>query len=221
MIVRELKKAFRYIRSLPKSVYFNFRYLEFRQAILFPVWISHRVSLDRMKGKILVDDPSPGMVQIGFDRTGVYDESMKSVWHVDGIVHFRGRARISPGARFMVGGRIEFGDNFNTGAGASFFCSREIVFGRNNLLSWNVVIMDHDFHEIRNLAGERLNEPEPVLFGDNVWIGFNVSALKGSGSDDDCVIAAGTLLNRKVSGKNQIIGGSPPKTLKAGISWIY
>lgn len=220
MILRELNKAYRFLRALPKSVYFNFKYLEVGQAIRLPVLISHRVSLDRVKGRIAVEDPSTFSIRIGFDRSGISDESAGSVWQVSGTVTFRGKTRIGPSAKIVVTGDMVFGDNFNAGSGVSFYCAKEIVFGDDCLLSWDITVMDHDFHEIRELAGDALvNPPKKISVGDDVWIGCKATLLKGAGCGNGCVIASGTLLNKRFESANQIVGGSPPRILKQDVYW--
>lgn len=220
MILRELNKAYRFLRALPKSVYFNFKYLEARHAIRLPVLVSHRVSLDVVKGRVIVEDPSTFSVRIGFDRSGISDESAGSVWQVSGTVTFRGRTRIGPAAKIVAKGDVVFGKNFNAGSGVSFYCAKEIVFGDDCLLSWDITVMDHDFHEIRELAGDALvNPPRKISVGNKVWIGCKATLLKGAGCEDGCVIASGTLLNKRFDGTDQIVGGSPPKVLRQDIYW--
>lgn len=220
MILRELNKAYRFLRALPKSVYFNFKYLEARHAIRLPVLISHRVSLDLVKGRVIVEDPSTFSVRIGFDRAGISDESAGSVWQVSGTVVFKGRTRIGPSAKIVAAGTMVFGDNFNAGSGVSFYCAKEVVFGDGCLLSWDITLMDHDFHEIRELGSDALvNPPKEIVVGNGVWIGCNATLLKGSGCDDGCVVAAGALLNKRFEGANQILGGNPPRVLKQNVYW--
>lgn len=48
------------------SIYFNFRYLPFKQAIKLPIWIN-KPHLHAMKGKIIIDAPfvKTGMIHLG------------------------------------------------------------------------------------------------------------------------------------------------------------
>ena len=52
-----------------------------------------------------------------------------------------------------------------------------------------------------------------IIIKDDVWIGANVTILKGITIESGSIIAAGTLVNKDVS-QNSIVGGVPAKHLK-------
>lgn len=68
-------------------------------------------------------------------------------------------------------GILEIGEDFNITAETTIVAFTKIQFGNNCLLSWDVLIMDTDFHKIKNEHGAILNNPEPNIIGDKVWIG--------------------------------------------------
>jgi acetyltransferase-like isoleucine patch superfamily enzyme len=193
--------------------------LKFSQAIKLPFLVSHRVAFSCLEGQVEIAECRTGIIQIGFDRTGMFDEAAKSVWHVSGRVVFAGKTRIGPAAKIQVSGQLLLGENFQTGSGTSIYCIDQISFGQNCLLSWDVLLMDNDFHEIRNFSGQVINQSKPIVFGDNVWIGCRSTVIKGAGSSDGCVIAAGTLLNKRLDSASSIIGGIPLKVLKENVRW--
>ena len=86
---------------------------------------------------------------------------------------------------------------FNSGC---IITAREkVVIGDNTIFGPNVVIYDND-HIIRD--GKIIDnefETEPVIIGANVWIGAGAIILKGAVIEDNCVIAAGSVVTRKVS----------------------
>lgn len=47
-----IKKLVRCVISLPKSIYFCFRYLPFNQAIRIPILIAYDTSITQMRGGI-------------------------------------------------------------------------------------------------------------------------------------------------------------------------
>lgn len=56
--------------SIPKVVYFNFKYLPIYQALKLPIWISYNTKLS-IKGKIILDTNEKlkvAMVRIGFHK---------------------------------------------------------------------------------------------------------------------------------------------------------
>ena len=79
------------------------------------------------------------------------------------------------------------------------------MIGDNTIFGPNVVIYDND-HIIRD--GKIIDnefETEPVIIGANVWIGAGAIILKGAVIEDNCVIAAGSVVTRKVESNNIMI----------------
>lgn len=52
---------------------------------------------------------------------------------------------------------------------------------------------DHDFRGLEIMNGNKFKEAE-IIIGNNVWIGANVTILKGTKIGDNAVIAAGSVL---------------------------
>jgi len=224
LIIDSIKKIYLYIRAIPKSIWFNFRYLEFRQALKVPMIISHRVKLKKTKGKIsiLSDNISKGMIRIGFGDVGIFDrKKSRTIWKVEGNVEFHGRCFLGHGSKISVGkkGRLILGNNFKISAESSIVCEKEVRFGENCLLSWDVLIMDSDFHKIKDINGAVINTDEPIIFENNIWVGCRCLILKGTKIESNSVIAANTTMTKSFQGENQIIGGNPPKVIKRNIIW--
>ncbi len=182
MLLNELGKAYRYLRCIPKTVYFNLKYLPFRDALKFPILVSHRVALRRMRGRIRVDQASLGRVKIGFRSNNIIDEGVDlAVWDVTGTVEFNGRVEIGSATKLLVSGHLSLGDDLWASGRSLISCEQRIEFGAHTLLSWDVTVIDHDFHPVSDLqTGEVLNEPKPVLVGKGVWVGAGATLLRGS-----------------------------------------
>ena len=73
--MNKFDRLFEYICGLPKTIYFNIKCLPLFQAIKLPIFISHRVILASLKGKIVFDcdNVKTGMVKIGFGYVGIFD----------------------------------------------------------------------------------------------------------------------------------------------------
>ena len=52
---------------------------------------------------------------------------------------------------------------------------KSINFGDDNLLSWDILMMDTDFHKIISSDGEERNKPSAIDVGNHVWIGCRVT----------------------------------------------
>ena len=206
-----------------KTIYFNFHYLPFSQAIKFPILISRHCRIRKAQGSIRIESPVRfGMISIGRDGVGIFDNKRsRSIWQVAGTVVFEGDATIGHGCKISVegGGFLRFGKKFACTAESSIAAIKSIVFGENCLLSWDILIMDTDWHKILNADHTIINPPQPVTIGNHVWIGCRTTILKGVTIADNSVIAAGSIVTKSVSLPNTISGGMPCKTIKKEITW--
>ncbi len=220
MFIRVLKEL---RRSNLKSIYFNIKYLPFEKAWRLPIRIKGRCSLINLKGSLSIESEiEPGMIQIGYGHVKFFDNKKQlSVWNVRGKVIFKGNCYLGHGTKINVTetGTLTFGNNVNITAESSVDCQKEISFGDNCLVSWESFFIDGDYHKIFNSEGELTNAPQPITVGKHVWFGCRCLILKGVTVADDCVVAAGSLLNGVYKTPNAIIAGSPAKTVKENISW--
>lgn len=93
-------------------------------------------------------------------------------------------------------------------------CYDEITIGNGVAISENFTIWDSDAHQIING-----NEPtQPIVIGNKVWIGTNVTVLKGVKIGDGCVIAAGSVVTKDVPA-NSLAAGVPAKVIKKNVTW--
>ncbi|MEG2917983.1 MAG: hypothetical protein RR891_03730 [Clostridium sp.] len=217
------------IRAIPKTIFFNFKYLPFKQAIKFPVLISHRVWLMKTKGKITIEtmDIKPAMIKIGFGEIGIFDAMRaRSVWNVGGLIEFKGKADFRHGVKIAVGdnGTLYVGNDVVLTAESTVMCNKEIVLEDMVGVSWESQIMDTDFHPIYDKNHKLINGDEKVVIGAGSWIGSRVMILKGVNLPPRTMVAAGTLVSkasvRGMEGKEGIlIGGNPVKILKEDITF--
>lgn len=72
-------------------------------------------------------------------------------------------------------------------------CRKKVIIGEKTNIGPNCCIFDHD-HDYSH--SDRLNNyiSSPIIIGKNVWIGANVSVLKGTIIGDNCVIGAGSVV---------------------------
>nr|WP_283163079.1 acyltransferase [Alicyclobacillus mengziensis] len=89
----------------------------------------------------------------------------------------------------------------------------KISIGDRCAISWDVSIMDSDFHSI---DGKPMRTP--VTIGDDVWIGSRVTILKGVTVGNGAVIAAGSVVVSDVP-SNSMVGGVPARIIRQQVSW--
>lgn len=189
--------------SLLKTLMFNIKYL---RSWKFRVFIGKQTRFF-IKGKFTCKD------KIYFDcRNG------GQFWHDSSIVvEDNSKLTLQDNINFFSGAQIKCfcGSNITIGRD-SYFSGPVVIHARNSIvigercsISWNVTIMDSDFHRIGNVD----IKSSPVLIGNDVWIGCNVTILKGVSIGNGAVIAAGSVVTKNVS-SNQIVGGNPAKLIK-------
>ena len=126
-----------------------------------------------------------------------------------------------------AGENPSIGPNFNCDYGL------HITVGKNFLTNYNVTILDiapvkiGDYvmigpntlittvgHPLSPLGRRKhLGKAEPVLIGDDVWIGGNVTVLPGVTIGSNVVVAAGAVVTKDVP-DNCVVGGVPAHVIK-------
>lgn len=102
------------VASVPKTLYANFKYLPFCQAVKFPLFV-HWNSSCKGNGKILLGKVKPGIIRLGSaDPTF---PSRKFVLCLTGTLEFMGNASIGTGSEMVVRGHLVIGDNFSCSGG--------------------------------------------------------------------------------------------------------
>lgn len=211
---------FQLILGFWKSIIFNFRYFPIKIAIRFPVLIGVGCRLDKMRGKVEIIGPiKTGMILFGVGPTGLFDHRVdKSLFYNGGVLTFRGNARFGPGTRLLNDGTMDIGKNFTVTGATKIICSERVSFGDDVLLSWEILIMDKDYHKM--VYEDHESEiKKPIVIGNHVWIGCRSSILKGTVISDDSVVAAMACVNRSFKEKSILIGGIPAKVIKNNITW--
>lgn len=107
---------------------------------------------------------------------------------------------------------LEIGANTYISANALIRVAKKVSIGKNCAISWNLTILDSDFHNYKVNGKEVINTKE-VFIGDNVWIGNNVIILKGVNIGNNSIIAAGSVVTKNVP-DNCIVGGNPAKIIR-------
>jgi acetyltransferase-like isoleucine patch superfamily enzyme len=97
---------------------------------------------------------------------------------------------------------------------ARIHCFEKIQIGHGVAISENVTMWDTDAHHISG----NTKMTKPITIGNEVYIGCNVTILKGVTIGDGAIIAACSLVNKDVPA-GCMVGGSPAKVIKEGVSW--
>lgn len=155
-------------------------------------FISHQPVVLRGKGKIIVGDN----VNVGV---------INSPYFYNSYAYIEARNKDSI---------LKFGSNIHINNGFSIVSEKKIEIEDEVLIGFNCHIIDSDFH---NLDPKKRLETDPnpkeVLIKKNVFIGNNVSILKGITIGENSVVANGAVVTESCP-DNVIIGGIPAKVIK-------
>lgn len=120
-------------------------------------------------------------------------------------------------------GKIEIGENTILN-GSCIIAYKSIKIGKNCQIASSTMIADTDFHPIsprlRKDQVERKSfsfdsvAKEEIVLGDNVWVGWNSTILKGVRIGDNSIVGANSLVTRGNYPANVIIAGNPAKIIK-------
>jgi acetyltransferase-like isoleucine patch superfamily enzyme len=122
---------------------------------------------------------------------------------------------------------IEIGDYCFIGQGSRIWSAKKIVIGNRVLISHNVNIHDNISHPLNaalrhkdfiDIYSEGLQEDSPIdeteiIIGDDAWIGFNASILKGVKIGKGAIIGAGAVITKDVP-DFAIVVGNPQRIVK-------
>jgi acetyltransferase-like isoleucine patch superfamily enzyme len=221
--IRHLLLILKYVNI--KTIYFNFHYFKISEAILFPVFISKNIRLNKLDGKVILQCPiRTGLIRIGFGDVGIFDKKKsKGILQIKGQFILNGETFIGHGSKIIIGkeGILSLGKRFRISSESSIIAEHNILIGDDCLFAWEIIVMDTDYHQIINLTGERLNPDKPVIIGNHVWIASRCTILKGSQISDNTIIASNSLVSGHLKEANAIYGGNPAQKIRDSVNWCY
>ncbi len=121
---------------------------------------------------------------------------------------------IEHGANFGKGDQIEIGDY--SGLGINCVVPNGSIIGKNVMMGPNcfVVSVNHCFDNCGLPMNQQgVTSPKPVIIDDDVWIGRNVTIMRGRHIKKGSVIAACTVLTKDFP-EYSVVGGNPSRIIK-------
>jgi len=106
------------------------------------------------------------------------------------------------------GAEIEIGPNCGF-SGTAIACAAKIVLGEQVRCSPNTWILDTDGH----WDDPRTGPNTPIVIESGVWLGTNVSVLKGVNIGENTIVAAGSVVTKSLP-SNVIAAGCPAKVIR-------
>ena len=222
-IKRKIKELFFEIISLPKSLYVCLRLLPFYQAIRIPILVRYNTRLYDLSGKVELNAPVKfAMVCMGFSFNGIFDARKEQCsLQILGTMRLGRQVLLGVGSRLVVGkdGVLTIGNHFDNSAKLYVICEQKVTIGHDVVCSWDVLIMDTDYHETKDLrTGKISSERDCVIIGDRVWLCGRSMVLKGSDIPEGCILGAMSIANKPYATANALLVGQPAKIKREDIT---
>lgn len=95
-----------------------------------------------------------------------------------------------------------------------------VSIGDNCMVGKNLQIRTSDAHSVVDLSNNKpINHAKSVMIGDHVWLGYDVTILKGVRIANDCIIGTKSLVTRDCSKSNSVYVGIPANKVKENVTW--
>ena len=219
-----MHKLIIYALSFPKTVWFNLKALQIRDALKLPIWVHYNTKLHNIhKNVIELENVKFGIIKFGFGGTYGMQPEGTGKNYIDmgdsAKIVFSGKASFALGSSIRVGGNLKIGRNFSSNRNLFIACNREIIFGDNDLLGWNITIRDSDNHTVIVDGIPKQTDKASITIGNHVWICACVDLQKGVNIPDDSIVAYRSCVTKPFYDKGILIGGYPAVKIKDGINW--
>lgn len=213
-----IKEFLKYLRDLPKSIYFNYRCLPKEQAVKLPVRVRYDTKLGILDKNCIVinGECRRNMILLGY-RGGQFVSRNHSYISISGgKMIFNGTCCLGEGFGIAVeGGELSFGNHFYANRNLLIECQKKISLGDHVLTGWNVSVRDTDGHSV-------MEKPfvKEIIVRNHVWITSDVTILKGSKISEGSVIACNsTVCGLQMQKENCLAGGTPAEIIRENITW--
>ena len=155
--------------------------------------------------------------RLGFGNfeTSEWIASRKNFLKNNGKISLGKDSTIAAGYRILCNGEISIGYNSYINPNCELNISYKLTIGNDCAIAWGLKIIDDDQHKI---TGSGKPMPNSINIGNHVWIGMNVTILKGVTIGDNAVIAAGSVVVNNIPG-NALAAGVPAVVVKAIYGW--
>jgi acetyltransferase-like isoleucine patch superfamily enzyme len=164
---------------------------------------------------------SGGRLRIGLNNVGLYTKKDTTYINIrsGGSLKINGSVGIGRGSRILVGENalLVIGENTAMHGASTIIAENEVSIGSNCMISWDVQIMDTDYHKI--YLNEKIsNLPQSIVIEDNVWIGSKATILKGVRIGKGSVVASNSIVTKNVE-PYTLVAGNPAVVKKKNIGW--
>ena len=218
-----LRKLKMLLGTLPSTIYFNFHYLPFKQAIKLPIWIKAS-ELACVKGEVILDVPvvTTGMVTLGYKAVSIYPKKGIMWENKGGRVIFHGKCRIGNDSYLSIGSgsTVHFGDDFRNSAAMKLISKYGVTFGDHTSMGWDTITMDSSLHSIIDTTiGQAKPDGGPIVTGAYNWFGAGCRIMPNVNTPERCIFGMNSLITRGSQMESYcLMGGSPVRILTRNVT---
>lgn len=112
---------------------------------------------------------------------------------------------------------IEIGNDTFLSNGSRIIAEEEIRIGAGCSISWDVTLLDTDFHHAVR-PGKEPRQSRPIRIEDGVWIGCGATILKGSRVGTRSIVAAGAIVSGEFP-PHSLVAGVPARVVASDVDW--
>lgn len=205
-----------------KSVWFNFHYFPFKQAIKCPVLFLSRSTV-KLKGKCIIHAPfiKFGMIKLGFNFHTNRPNTGFFFCNNGGTIVFNGYCLLGQSCSITIGekGCLEIGDNVLMSYGGILYAYHSIKIKDDVRIGWETLMTDTSFHTLKMLDGRRTKGYGSIEIGNNVWISSYCRVFANTRIPDYCIIGSGSFVNKDYSSipSYSLLAGNPVQIKKRDI----
>lgn len=184
--------------------------------MMHPHFLKHFKVFYKNQGKLVIR----GTLNFGVfsNRLGL-DPGARGVLRIykGGLFLSEDKVRIARDCKVYVAGNLTIGEGTYINPNTMIVAKNSVSIGKECAISWNCQIIDDDMHSFV-IDGEIMRSSRPIVIGDHVWIGSNVTILKGVTVGDNSVIASGSTVTKDVPASS-LFAGTPAKLLRESVQW--
>ena len=221
---KKIRRYLQELRYILPTLYFNFHYLPFRQAVHLPV-VLYKPHLLACNGEIKLEPEDGrirhGMIRLGFRQVSIYPNNGITWENLGGAITFRGNCTIGNDSYLSFGPQTvaDFGHSFAARAGFKLASYKGVTFHRYTRFGWGCLCIDTNFHSIYNIETK---EPHPmsgsIEIGPYNWFGTDCKVMHSVTTPERCIFGMGTVVTRGCVKKSYcVMGGSPVRILSENV----
>lgn len=220
-----LSKLLNIFRLWIPSIWFNFHYLPWKQAIKLPILV-YRPYFRKLGGKVIIDYPhiTRGMIRLGFNRVNIYPDNGIS-WLNEGTIYFKGRVSIGSDSYIVVrsGSQVIIGDDFSCSAALKLVSCIGIEFEEGTHFGWDCIVIDSNFHPIYDIEAKCFKKAYgKIKIGANNWFSTQCMIMHSVETPERCIFGARSIVTRGGHFESYCLhGGNPIRILSRNVKRIY